>query len=191
MLSKDRLEFLVDGVIAIVLTMMVLEIQLPTIEESIDWYPLLFQICIYALSFAVIAIIWYNHYHLFTNVKHVHPSLTWLNLGLLFCISLIPLPTDELAKHFSNPDFHLLYGLILGFTSTIYTLIQLIVHSSVSHLEPKTKHKLNLKNWLTVISYFTASALCFISIYISLFIFAAIPLSFLIPSKSIVHHENN
>lgn len=189
MLNKTRLEFLTDGVIAIVLTMMVLEIKLPVRNNHINWLDFGTHILIYALSFAVIAIVWYNLYHLFTNVKHTSHKFTWLNLALLFCISLIPLPTAQIGEHFFEPDYHLAYGLILGLNSILFSLIQHHIHNDAEHLAKTKKKQLNLKNWITVVVYFSAGAISYFSVYLSMLIYILIPIVFFLPSKEIIKNE--
>lgn len=104
-MNKNRLEAFSDGVIAIIITIMVLELHVPEWEDHGDdqavWialFALVPQLFSYLLSFVVVAILWLNHHALFDKIPHSTSKLVWYNAFLLFAMSLIPLPTAFLAK---------------------------------------------------------------------------------------------
>ncbi|MEI9945109.1 MAG: TMEM175 family protein [Chitinophagaceae bacterium] len=97
-MEKTRLEAFSDGVIAIIITIMVLEMKAP---EGVSWEilkPLVPKFISYALSFLYVAIYWGNHHHMLHTVKKVTPQIMWANMGLLFTLSLIPFTTAWMEK---------------------------------------------------------------------------------------------
>ncbi|MBS1553414.1 MAG: DUF1211 domain-containing protein [Bacteroidetes bacterium] len=186
MLRKQRIEALTDGVIAIVITLMVLEIKAPYINGNIDMGALILQIVTYGFSFLIIAIIWLNHYHLLTNAAQLSTKQIWINYMLLFCISLIPLPTRELGEHFGNPNSHALYGVVLGLTSVFYSLFHWAIDDSIKHIHKTERKKFSIKNWSSVVLYFSASIFSYLSVYVSASIFILIPMLYFIPSRKIL-----
>jgi len=92
-MRKERLEAFSDGVIAIIITIMVLELRPPHGSDIRDLRPLLPALSSYVLSFVYVGIYWNNHHHMFQVVKRVGGGVLWANLGLLFCLSLFPFTT--------------------------------------------------------------------------------------------------
>ena len=102
-MNKVRLEAFSDGVLAIIITIMVLEIKVPHGEEFADLTPLIPVVLSYILSFIYIGIYWNNHHHMMHTVKSVTGSILWANLHLLFWLSLIPFVTGWMGEnHFSS-----------------------------------------------------------------------------------------
>src|SRR6185295_10968834 len=101
-MSKGRLEAFSDGVIAILITIMVLELKVPHGAELAALRPLLPVFLSYVLSFVFIAIYWNNHHHLFQAVKHVHGAALWANVHLLFWLSLIPFVTGWMGENWDE-----------------------------------------------------------------------------------------
>ena len=95
----SRLEAFSDGVLAIIITIMVLEIHAPEGKEIADWVPLIPIVLAYLFSFTFIAIYWNNHHHLLRATKHITPSVMWTNMLLLFTLSLIPVATAWLGEN--------------------------------------------------------------------------------------------
>ena len=97
-MTKNRLEAFSDGVMAIIITIMVLEIKVPHGDGLSDLLPLLPVFLSYVLSFIYLGIYWNNHHHLFHAVKHVNGSILWANLHLLFWLSLVPFASGSWPK---------------------------------------------------------------------------------------------
>lgn len=126
-LPKERLAAFSDGVIAIIITIMVLELKAP---EGSTWASLLPAVPVflsYMLSFLYVAIYWNNHHHLLHAAEHVSGAILWANMHLLFWLSLIPFSTAWMAEHHHDPVPVAVYGLSLLMPATAYTLLQLTI----------------------------------------------------------------
>src|ERR1700741_533792 len=129
-LSKERIVAFSDGVIAIIITLMILDIHFPDIALDLSsseiWIQLsgmLPQIIAYSVSFYGLGIFWINHHHFFHMIKHSDRNLLWLNLNLLFWLSLIPLPTSYLANHYDSPIATTLYGTVMLISHSSFGLL--------------------------------------------------------------------
>jgi len=136
-MGKGRLEAFSDGVIAVIITIMVLELHAPEGSSLEELLPLLPKVLTYVLSFIFVGIYWANHHHFFHLVKHVSGGLLWANLHLLFWLSLIPFTTAWMGEnHFTTwPVFT--YGVNLlacAVAYTIMTIISVRVHGHDSEI---------------------------------------------------------
>ena len=123
-MGKGRLEAFSDGVLAIIITIMVLELRVPDGEALSDLRPLAPVLGSYALSFVFIATYWNNHHHLFLTVERVSAKVLWANMGLLFCLSLVPFGTAWMGEtHFATFPT-VIYAGILLMCSVAYWLLQ-------------------------------------------------------------------
>lgn len=191
MFSKNRVEAISDGVIAIVITLMILNIKTPQINGSDTWILLSIQVVSYAISFLVIAVVWVNHHHLISSSPNITAKICWANFLLLFSLSLIPLPTQSIGEDFLNPEYHSFYGLTLAFTSVSYSLLHQLIRNELRKAKSIQDDSTNFKNWLSSIVYFAASLVCFVSIYISAFVFILIPALYFFPKQvKFKIHEN-
>src|SRR5947208_12449194 len=123
-MSTSRLEAFSDGVIAIIVTIMVLQLTHPaepTLASLLKQAPIFLS---YALSFLVVAIMWVNHHHLIHAVREVTARLLWSNVNLLFWMSLVPFVTDFLGKNHREPMAVALYGLDLGMCGTSFYILR-------------------------------------------------------------------
>ena len=120
-MSKNRLEAFSDGVLAIVITIMVLELKVPhettTLEALKPLLPVFFS---YVLSFIYVGIYWNNHHHLFHIIKHVDGKVLWCNLHLLFWLSLFPFVTSWIGESYTSVYPIVLYGFILLMAAVAY-----------------------------------------------------------------------
>ena len=122
-MGKGRLEAFSDGVLAIILTIMVLEMKVPHGNTPEALRPLLSTFCSYVLSFVYIGIYWNNHHHMLHTVKTVSAGVLWANLHLLFWLSLVPFATGWLGEnHFTSLPMAL-YGVILFMAAIAYTIL--------------------------------------------------------------------
>jgi uncharacterized membrane protein len=123
-MDKDRLEAFSDGVLAIIITIMVLELKVPHGEDAkalLSLWPVALS---YLLSFIYVGIYWSNHHHMFKAAPRVNGSILWLNLHLLFWLSLLPFSTGWMGEnHFARWPV-MLYGLNLLFCAVAYYLLQ-------------------------------------------------------------------
>ncbi|NVJ19675.1 DUF1211 domain-containing protein [Myxococcus sp. AM011] len=123
-MDKNRLEAFSDGVIAIIITIMVLELKVPHGTELADLRPLIPVFLSYVLSFIYVGIYWHNHHHLLHTIDHVTGGVLWANLHLLFWLSLIPFTTGWMGEnHFSSVPLAL-YGFVLLMCAFAWWILQ-------------------------------------------------------------------
>jgi len=123
-MRTGRLEAFSDGVLAILITIMVLELKLPhgsDLEALREMGPVL---CAYVLSFIFIGIYWNNHHHMLHTVEQVSGGILWANLHLLFWLSLVPFGTDWMGEHPRAPLPTALYGVVLFACGVAYLILQ-------------------------------------------------------------------
>jgi uncharacterized membrane protein len=121
--SKGRLEAFSDGVIAVIITIMVLELRAPAGADLSALRPLLSVFFSYLLSFVFVGIYWNNHHHLFQAVQHVNGRVLWANLHLLFWLSLIPFVTAWVGDHGLAPWPVAAYGAVMLLSGFAYSLL--------------------------------------------------------------------
>ena len=126
-MPTGRLEAFSDGVLAIVITIMVLELKVPEGPTFADLGPSLIGLVTYLLSFIYIGIYWSNHHHMFQLVRHVNGAILWANLALLFFLSLVPFTTAWMDDtHFAGPPVTI-YGVNLLAAAAAYYVLQLAI----------------------------------------------------------------
>jgi uncharacterized membrane protein len=185
-MSKGRLEAFSDGVIAIIITIMVLEFQVPheaTLEALRPLIPIFLS---YVLSFIYIGIYWNNHHHLFYIVQHVNGRVLWANLHLLFWLSLVPFATAWLDESHFTLWPTALYGVILlmaGLSYYILSRVLLAQHRADSALA--TALGQDYKGRLSLVIYLVAIALAFVNPQFSLALYVSVTLIWFIPDRRI------
>jgi uncharacterized membrane protein len=185
-MGKNRLEAFSDGVIAILITIMVLEMKVPHGEDlgalSGIW-PVFLS---YVLSFLYLGIYWNNHHHLLHTVKRVSGSIMWANLLLLFFLSLIPFTTGWMGEnHFAQWPV-VLYALNLLLAALSYYHLQTRI--KVVHGEASPLARALGKDWkgkISIVAYVAAMAAAFLSPWLGVIIPAAVALMWLIPDQRI------
>ena len=124
-MTKNRLEAFSDGVLAIVITIMVLELKVPAHSPTLaDLAPLLPVFSSYVLSFVYLGIYWNNHHHLFHTIQHASAGIMWANMHLLFWLSLIPFTTAWMGENGFAPAPTALYGVVLLLAAVAYFILQ-------------------------------------------------------------------
>ncbi|MBP6217410.1 MAG: DUF1211 domain-containing protein [Oligoflexales bacterium] len=188
-MEKNRIEAFSDGVIAILITIMVLDLRPPhddTLQGLQPLWPIFFS---YLLSFVYLAIYWNNHHHLFQAVKHIKGKVLWANLHLLFWLSLLPFATAWSGEnHFSELPVAL-YGVVLFFSAVsfnILTKVLLSVHGKDSTLA-KALGK-DFKGKISLIIYGLAIPLAFHSSYLALMLYTLVAILWLVPDSRIEKH---
>jgi|SRR5579863_893883 uncharacterized membrane protein len=186
-ITTGRLEAFSDGVIAIIVTIMVLELRAPaqpTLAALAKVAPVFIS---YGLSFLVVAIMWVNHHHLIHAVHGVSARLLWTNLYLLFWMSLVPFVTDYLGKNYREPLAVALYGLDLVLcSSAFYFLRVILVHQDRHDTGLAAYHAaIQRKNAFSAALYLLSVPLAYVSIYAAYFIFALIPAMYFLPEKQL------
>ncbi len=185
-MTKNRLEAFSDGVIAIIITIMVLEIKVPHGDTWADIAPILPIFLSYIMSFVFILIYWNNHHHLFLTVKHVNGKILLANGHLLFWLSLTPFVTGWMGEnHFTQLPV-MLYGLVALFSGVAYFILsQMLIdyHGKDSALAKAVgKDK---KGIISVILYLSGVLISFINPYISCAFYLSVSIMWLIPDKRI------
>src|SRR5712671_230298 len=123
-MAKGRLEAFSDGVIAIIITIMVLEMKVPHGDRLQDLAPLLPVFLSYVLSFLYVGIYWNNHHHMFHSTRHVTGGILWANLHLLFWLSLFPFTTAWVGENHLAPVPTAVYGFVLLMAAIAYYILQ-------------------------------------------------------------------
>jgi uncharacterized membrane protein len=186
-MNKTRLEAFSDGVFAIIITIMVLEIKVPQGASWTSLQPLLPVFVSYLLSFIYIGIYWGNHHHLLHVVKRISPGIIWANFHLLFWLSLMPFVTGWMGENHFATNTVVLYAIILLVCGISYTMLQLAIQKhnpSSNELEAALK-KVKLKGIISVTGYSVSILFAFISSIISGLIFLLIAILWLIPDRNI------
>jgi uncharacterized membrane protein len=187
-MGKSRLEAFSDGVIAIIITIMVLELRAPH-EASLDALrPLIPAFLSYALSFLYVGIYWNNHHHLLQACHRVSGGMLWANLHLLFWLSLIPFTTAWMDENHYAARPTALYGAVLLMAAIAYWLLQhLIIVSQGSDSILKRAVGPDWKGRLSPLAYVAAILLAPWSSSLSLALYVAVALVWLIPDRRIEH----
>jgi uncharacterized membrane protein len=185
-MRKERLEAFSDGVLAIIITIMVLEIKVPLGARLSDLKPLIPVFSSYILSFIYIGIYWNNHHHMMHTVKHVTGDILWANLHLLFWLSLVPFVTGWMGENHFKTIPVALYGIVLLMAAIAYYLLQTRIisnHGPDSILARAIGN--DLKGKISPILYLLAIGLSWISGWISGGIYILVAFIWLIPDKRI------
>jgi uncharacterized membrane protein len=185
-MHKGRLEAFSDGVIAIIITIMVLELKAPHENTLRALAPLAPTFLAYALSFAYIAIYWNNHHHLFQATRRVSGGILWANTHLLFWLSLVPFSTAWLSEtHFARAPVAL-YGLTLLAPAIAYFLLSRALIRTEA-LEPKIAEAIgaDVKAWISMAFYVCGVALAFAYPYAAMGLYAVVAVIWFIPDRRI------
>ncbi len=183
---KERLTAFSDGVLAIIITIMVLELKAP---HSPDWralIPLAPTFIAYALSFAYIAIYWNNHHHLLQATRHVNGAVLWANTHLLFWLSLIPFSTAWLSEaHFAQAPAAL-YGATLLLPAIAYFILSRTLIGTGA-LDPRIAKAIgaDLKSKASLALYACGIAVSFLEPYAAMSLYAFVALMWLVPDRRI------
>jgi uncharacterized membrane protein len=185
-MESNRLEAFSDGVIAIIITIMVLELKVPRGVDLAALRSMLPVFLSYVLSFIYVGIYWNNHHHLFHSTKHVSAAILWANLHLLFWLSLFPLATAWMGENHAAPTPSAVYGLVLLMAAIAYYLLQcaIIAHEGRNSLLARALGR-DWKGKLSPVVYLAAIPLGFVSIWISTGLYVFIALLWLIPDRRI------
>jgi len=193
-MNKNRLEAFSDGVLAIIITIMVLEFKVPENVSYEAIRPLLHKFLSYILSFIYVGIYWNNHHHMLHTVKQVNGKVLWANLHLLFWLSMIPFATAWIGEHHFAPFPMMFYGIVLFMNGFAYFLLQIQIIKIHGGKDSSLSKAIGngSKEKVSVLSY--AIAIAFANFYpiVSGVIYILIALLWLIPDKRIerIFNEN-
>jgi uncharacterized membrane protein len=185
-MPKERLAAFSDGVIAIIITIMVLELKVP---HGDDWAALAGVLPIflaYVLSFLYLAIYWNNHHHMLHTVHHVNGAILWANMHLLFWLSLVPFTTGWMSEtHFAHAPTAL-YGVSLLMPAIAYYLLQLTIIRHQGHDSALARAiGRDVKGKISPVLYLTGIACAFAAPWVSYALYAAVALMWLVPDRRI------
>jgi len=184
--SKSRLEAFSDGVIAILITIMVLELHVPHGFDFAALRPLVPQFACYAVSFCFLGIYWNNHHHMLQAVRHVDGRILWANLHLLFWLSLVPFTTAWVGESFFAPAPVACYGVVLLLAgSAYYVLSRLLIarHGADSLLARAVGT--DLKGRISIVLYLLAISLAFPLAWAACAIYVVVAVIWLVPDRRI------
>ncbi len=185
-MTKGRLEAFSDGVLAIIITIMVLEMKAPHGADLGALRPLIPIFLSYVLSFIYVGIYWNNHHHMFQAVQHVKGPTLWANLHLLFWLSLIPFVTGWMGEnHFSQWPVTF-YGVILLMSGVAYSILMKILIENHGHDSPLAQAiGKDKKGRVSILLYLTAILLSFFNSWLAFAIYVGVALLWLVPDSRI------
>ena len=185
-MKKGRLEAFSDGVIAILITIMVLELKIP---HGADWgalRPLLPVFLTYVLSYVYLGIYWNNHHHMLHAAEQINGKILWANMHLLFWLSLIPFVTGWMGENHFAPLPTAVYGVVLLAAAIAYYILQTLL---IAQQGPNSKLKAaigkDIKGKLSPLLYVLAIPLAFVNQWLSDALYVLVALMWLIPDRRI------
>jgi uncharacterized membrane protein len=185
-LGNERINAFSDGVIAILITIMVLELRVPHTTDLDALRQLLPVFLTYVLSFIILGIYWSNHHHMFYLTERITGGILWANLHLLFWLSLMPFVTGWMGENHFAALPTALYGVVLMFSGVAYYILeQTIIRSQGPNSRLRAAVGNDAKGKISVVLYLVAIPLAFVHQLLSDAIYALVALSWLIPDRRI------
>jgi len=186
--KTSRLEAFSDGVIAVIITIMVLELKVPHTGKLEALMAVTPSLLVYGLSFAVVGIMWVNHHHFIEKARGADAALLWSNNLLLFWMSLIPFVTAYLGENCHEPLAVAVYGAVLLFACAAFLLVQVVLgrQNTGDPARVIEFQRLNRKAIFTLVCYSASVGLAFVSVYASFAIFVIIPILYFWPERKAV-----
>ena len=183
-MTKSRMEAFSDGVIAVIITIMVLEMRAPVGSDLSALKPLIPVFLSYVMSFAFLGIYWNNHHHMLQAVRSVNGPILWANSHLLFWLSLTPFVTNWMGEtHFARWPV-MVYGVVLLLAGIAYYIL---ARTLVAHHGPESALAAALgsdfKGRISIVIYLVAIAASFVAPWISYTLYAVVALMWLIPDR--------
>ena len=185
-MGTERLEAFSDGVLAIIITIMVLELKAPHGATLADLRPVLPVFLSYVLSFIYIGIYWNNHHHMLRVTREVSGSILWANLHLLFWLSLVPFTTAWMGENHFDSAPTALYGFVLLMAAIAYWILQrrIVAHEGRQSVLASAVGR-DVKGKLSPVLYLTAVIFAFVNPWIANAIYVAVALMWLVPDRRI------
>ena len=183
-MNKGRLEAFSDGVMAIIITIMVLAMDTPdevTLKALLPVVPVFVS---YLLSYIYVGIYWINHHHIMQVTRRINGSVLWANLHLLFWLSLIPFTTNWIGKNHLSPVPVAFYGGVLLMSAIAFRLFEKTLIRYHDEDFPLRKfHAGGMKEKVSIVIYFSAIPLAFVCVWISIFLYFLMACLWVMPSK--------
>jgi uncharacterized membrane protein len=191
-MTKGRLEAFSDGVIAILITIMVLELKVPHGSDVASLRPLLPIALAYVLSFVYVGIYWVNHHHLLHATERITGGVLWANLHLLFWLSLTPVATAWLGENYREPLPNALYGTVLLAAGCAYSILQAtILRAGGPDSRLAKMLGRDFKGKISPILYLIAVPIAFLLPWLSIAIYVSVALMWLVPDTRIEKNLNH
>jgi uncharacterized membrane protein len=190
-MSKTRLEAFSDAVIAILITIMVLELRVPHGASLEALRPLLPVFLTYVLSFIFLGIYWNNHHHMFQLCERINGRILWANLHLLFWLSMVPFTTGWMGENHLAPLPTAVYGLVLLLAAVAWTILQTAI---IAHHGPDSRLALavgtDVKGKLSAALYVIAIPLAFVAQWLAVALYVFVAFMWLIPDRRFESRAN-
>jgi uncharacterized membrane protein len=186
-MGTNRLEAFSDGVIAVIITIMVLELKVPRDTTLASLRGVLPQFLSYLLSFLVVAIMWVNHHHLLHSARRADARLLWSNNTLLFWMSLVPFVTAFMGNNSHDPRAVAFYGVVLALCSVSFAVLRSAIaeHHRDNDDMFRYHRRIQFKNLYSLFLYVASVPLAFVDVRISFFIFVFVALSYFLPERKL------
>lgn len=185
-MEKNRLEAFSDGVIAIIITIMVLELKVPHAADLADLRPMIPVFASYVLSFIYVGIYWNNHHHMLHATRHVTGGILWANLHLLFWLSLFPFTSAWMGENHLAPTPTAVYGVVLLMAAIAYYILErAIIKQQGRDSLLATAVGRDWKGKLSPVLYLLAIPLAYVSPWISNGLFVIVAGFWLVPDRRI------
>jgi len=185
-MTKSRLEAFSDGVIAIIITIMVLELKVPhdaSWEALRDLWPVFLS---YVMSFVYVGIYWNNHHHMLHLAGRINGRILWANLHLLFWLSLFPFCSGWLGENHFAPVPASVYGIVLFMAGLAYLILEIqIVAAQGAHSKLREAIGSEIKGKASILLYLVGVALAFVNHWIAIAVYVFVALMWLVPDKRI------
>jgi uncharacterized membrane protein len=186
-MTTARLEAFSDGVLAIIITIMVLELRPPDGTELSDLRDLWPVFLSYLLSFVYVGIYWNNHHHLFHAAERINGAIMWANLALLFCLSLFPFATAWMGEHSFAPDTAIAYGVVALMAALSYYVLQRVIireHGRDSRMAQALGN--DLKGKISPVIYLASIGAAHLSKWVALAGFILVAIMWVVPDRRLV-----
>jgi uncharacterized membrane protein len=192
-MGTNRIEAFSDGVMAVIITIMVLELKVPRDTTLTTLLSIAPQFLAYLLSFLIVAIMWVNHHHLLHAARHADARLLWSNNNLLFWMSLVPFVTAYMGNNHRDPRGVALYGLVMFMCGSAFAILRAAI--SAHHRDNPDMvlyhQRTQLKNVFSAALYAASVPLAFLDVRVSFFIFAFVALSYFLPERKLAETDGH
>jgi uncharacterized membrane protein len=190
-MGTNRLEAFSDGVIAVIITIMVLELKVPRDTTLASLRSLAPQFLSYLLSFLAVAIMWVNHHHLLHSARRADARLLWSNNALLFSMSLVPFVTAYMGNNHRDPRAVALYGVVLLLCSASFQLLRsaIVQHHRGDPDLARYHRRIQFRSLYSLFLYIASVPLAFVDVRIAFFIFVFVALSYFLPEGKLAGQE--
>ena len=185
-MTKSRMEAFSDGVIAVIITILVLELKVPHGETFADLKPSLPTFMVYVLSFVYLGIYWNNHHHMLHMTSKINGTVLWANLHLLFWLSLVPFCTAWMGHSHAAPLPTAFYGFVMTMAGTAYYILKTTIVRSQGPASPlQAALGSDTKGKLSVMIYAVGMLVAFVQPWIATASYVAVALIWLVPDPRI------